>query len=148
MQLQTVMLYLRHDFYNIIFKIKHKLYIASGSAPPKDKLWLRTWSGLRTACDRLFLLAVEMPVIISVCFLSISALTPYFRLDSYTVLYWGHGNKSYRWWGWQCCRLSPLCIPLQPSLAYVNHSTALVAREGYHVIITTNICANSMARRL
>jgi hypothetical protein len=28
-----VMLYL-HDFYNIIFKIKGKLYIASGSAPP------------------------------------------------------------------------------------------------------------------
>jgi hypothetical protein len=25
--------YLRHDFYNIIFKIKHKLYIAPGLAP-------------------------------------------------------------------------------------------------------------------
>jgi hypothetical protein len=33
MQLQTVMLYLRHDFYNIIFKIKHKLYIAPGVSP-------------------------------------------------------------------------------------------------------------------
>jgi hypothetical protein len=30
----SVMLYLRHDFYNIIFTIKHKLYIASGSDPP------------------------------------------------------------------------------------------------------------------
>jgi hypothetical protein len=29
----SVLLYLRHDFYNIIFKIKHKLYIASGSGP-------------------------------------------------------------------------------------------------------------------
>jgi hypothetical protein len=28
------MLYLRHDFYNIIFKIKHKSYIASGLATP------------------------------------------------------------------------------------------------------------------
>jgi hypothetical protein len=27
------LLYLGHDFYNIILKIKHKLYIASGSAP-------------------------------------------------------------------------------------------------------------------
>jgi hypothetical protein len=27
-------LYSRHDFYNIIFKMKRKLYIASGSAPP------------------------------------------------------------------------------------------------------------------
>ena len=26
-------LYLRHDFYNIIFKIKYKLYRASGSGP-------------------------------------------------------------------------------------------------------------------
>jgi hypothetical protein len=26
------MLYLQHDFYNITFKIKHTLYIASGSA--------------------------------------------------------------------------------------------------------------------
>jgi hypothetical protein len=29
----SVMFYLQHGFYNIIFKIKHKLYIASGSAP-------------------------------------------------------------------------------------------------------------------
>jgi hypothetical protein len=38
------MLYLQHDFYNIIFKIKHKLYIALGLAPPplKEKLWVRT----------------------------------------------------------------------------------------------------------
>jgi hypothetical protein len=31
------MLYLRHNFYNIIFKIEHKLYIASGSAPTPVK---------------------------------------------------------------------------------------------------------------
>jgi hypothetical protein len=37
------MLYLQHDFYNIVFKIKHKLYIPSGSAPsPKQKSWVRT----------------------------------------------------------------------------------------------------------
>jgi hypothetical protein len=30
----NVMLCLQHDFYNIIFKIKHKLYIDSGSASP------------------------------------------------------------------------------------------------------------------
>jgi hypothetical protein len=33
----SVMFYLQHDFYNIIFKIKRKLCIASGSAPPKEK---------------------------------------------------------------------------------------------------------------
>jgi hypothetical protein len=27
-----------HDFYNIIFKIKHKLYIASESAPHQGKI--------------------------------------------------------------------------------------------------------------
>jgi hypothetical protein len=31
-------LYLRHAFYNIIFKIKHKLYIASGSAPRSPQM--------------------------------------------------------------------------------------------------------------
>jgi hypothetical protein len=31
------MLYLRQDFYNIIFKIKHKFYITSGSATPPAK---------------------------------------------------------------------------------------------------------------
>jgi hypothetical protein len=30
----SVMLYLRHDIYKIIFKIKHILYFASGSDPP------------------------------------------------------------------------------------------------------------------
>jgi hypothetical protein len=33
----SVMLYLQHDFYNIIFKIKHKLYTASGYAPPPPR---------------------------------------------------------------------------------------------------------------
>jgi hypothetical protein len=40
---KSVMLYLRHDFYAIIFKIKHKLHIATGSAPPKENFWVRTW---------------------------------------------------------------------------------------------------------
>jgi hypothetical protein len=37
----TVMLYLQHDFCNIIFKIKHKLYIPSGLGsppPPQTKI--------------------------------------------------------------------------------------------------------------
>jgi hypothetical protein len=39
----SVILYLQHDFYNIIFKIKHKLYIATESAltslpPPQGKI--------------------------------------------------------------------------------------------------------------
>jgi hypothetical protein len=33
----SVILYSQHDFYNIIFKIKHKLYIASGSDPPPQE---------------------------------------------------------------------------------------------------------------
>jgi hypothetical protein len=45
----SVMLYLQHDFYNISFKIKHKLYIASGSDPPpsKEKFWVCAWSAWR-----------------------------------------------------------------------------------------------------
>jgi len=36
----VLQLYLRHDFYDVVFKIKRKLYIASGSAPPpKKKSW-------------------------------------------------------------------------------------------------------------
>jgi hypothetical protein len=35
-------LYLRHDFYNMIFKIKHKSYVVSRSSftphPPKEKI--------------------------------------------------------------------------------------------------------------
>jgi hypothetical protein len=31
---ECVIMYLQRDFYNIIFKIKHKLYVASWSAPP------------------------------------------------------------------------------------------------------------------
>ena len=34
MQLQTVMLCLRHDFYNTNFKTRHKLYITLRYAPP------------------------------------------------------------------------------------------------------------------
>jgi hypothetical protein len=34
MQLKSVVLYLQHDFDNIIFKIEHKIYIASGLGPP------------------------------------------------------------------------------------------------------------------
>jgi hypothetical protein len=30
----SVMLCLQHGFYNVIFKIEHKFYVASGSAPP------------------------------------------------------------------------------------------------------------------
>jgi hypothetical protein len=35
--LERVMLPLRHDFYNMIFKIKHKLYTASGSGTHRQK---------------------------------------------------------------------------------------------------------------
>jgi hypothetical protein len=34
---KSVMLCLKHDFYKTIFKIKHKLYIVSGSATPQGK---------------------------------------------------------------------------------------------------------------
>jgi hypothetical protein len=40
---------LRHDFYNTIFKIKHKLYIAFGSSrlfpppPGNEKFWMHTY---------------------------------------------------------------------------------------------------------
>jgi hypothetical protein len=43
----SVMEYFKHDFYNIIFKIKHKFYITSLCQPPrphpsKKKFWVRT----------------------------------------------------------------------------------------------------------
>jgi hypothetical protein len=38
---QRCYVYLQHDFYNKICKIKHKLYFGSGSVPPKLKLWVR-----------------------------------------------------------------------------------------------------------
>jgi hypothetical protein len=37
---------IQHDFYNRIFKIKHKLYTFSRSAPPpprSETFWVRTW---------------------------------------------------------------------------------------------------------
>jgi hypothetical protein len=43
----SVMLYFQHDFYNLIFITKHKLYIASGSPhppPPEEKFCVRTCS--------------------------------------------------------------------------------------------------------
>jgi hypothetical protein len=39
----SVMLYLQHDLYDIIFEVKSKVYIASGSAPPKEKSWVCAW---------------------------------------------------------------------------------------------------------
>jgi hypothetical protein len=40
---KNVMLCLQHDFYNTVFKITHKLYIAWGSAH-KEKFWVRAWN--------------------------------------------------------------------------------------------------------
>jgi hypothetical protein len=37
----SVVLCLQHGFHNIIFKIKHKFYIASGSAAPRKILGAR-----------------------------------------------------------------------------------------------------------
>jgi hypothetical protein len=48
---ESGMLYLQHDFYNITFKVKHKLYIASGSAPPpSEKFWVRAWVDVLITC--------------------------------------------------------------------------------------------------
>jgi hypothetical protein len=49
----SLKLYLHYDLRNIIFKIKHKLYIASGSAPPpphKENFWVRTCLRLPYCC--------------------------------------------------------------------------------------------------
>jgi hypothetical protein len=50
------MLCLQHGFYNIIFKIKHKLYIASEVSPsppppPKGHFWVRICTQLCCAHD-------------------------------------------------------------------------------------------------
>jgi len=37
-------LYLQHDFYIIIFKVKHKLCITSGSSPCNDEFWVCAWA--------------------------------------------------------------------------------------------------------
>ena len=47
MQLQMVLMLqvcLWHDFYNIVFTLKHNLYIASGSAPSTKIFWVHTRS--------------------------------------------------------------------------------------------------------
>ena len=44
------MLYLRHEFYNIISKIEHKLHVASGSAP-SETFWVRTCSKVTAYCE-------------------------------------------------------------------------------------------------
>jgi hypothetical protein len=44
----SLMLYIQHDFYNIIFKMEDKLYIDLGSPPPSGKksgcarVWMET----------------------------------------------------------------------------------------------------------
>jgi hypothetical protein len=44
MQLQKVLYYTYDMIFITIFKMKHKLYTASGSPPPpNEKSWLRTW---------------------------------------------------------------------------------------------------------
>jgi hypothetical protein len=43
----SVMLYLQHDFCNIIFKVENKLYTALWPAPPpppKEEFWVRACS--------------------------------------------------------------------------------------------------------
>jgi hypothetical protein len=54
----SVMLYLQQDFYTIIFKIKHKLYIASGSAPPPPPV-KNTGCALKPKSSILFLFAAS-----------------------------------------------------------------------------------------
>jgi len=44
-------LYLRRDFYNTIFKLKHKLHTTSGSNSPQCKFWVRTWLSVYVADD-------------------------------------------------------------------------------------------------
>jgi hypothetical protein len=43
----SVMLYVQHEFYNLIFKIKHKLHIPQGRPlpPTKEKFWVHTSDG-------------------------------------------------------------------------------------------------------
>ena len=36
----VLQLYQWHDFYNILFKIEHKLHVASESVPPAPSAWL------------------------------------------------------------------------------------------------------------
>jgi hypothetical protein len=57
---KSVMLYLQHDFYNIIFKVTHKLHTALGSVPPKEKFWVR-------ACRRPVITVTVLSSVCSLC---------------------------------------------------------------------------------
>ena len=84
MQLQTVMLYLRHDFYNIIFKIKHKLYIALGSDPsPKEKFWVCTCFKDQWSCHVIPALNVGHPLWPTQC---VCALLKFLEVNSHRDL--------------------------------------------------------------
>jgi hypothetical protein len=40
------------------------------------------------------------------------------------------------------------CIPLLPTLSYANQPEALITNKGYHIVITTTIHVNRVAKRL
>jgi hypothetical protein len=54
----SVMLYLWHDFYNIIFKIKQIIYSLRVSLPPppNENFWLRTWCQIQVVRNNSVLL--------------------------------------------------------------------------------------------
>jgi hypothetical protein len=70
---KSVMLYLQHDFYNIIFKNKLKFYLALVSAPPppppKEKFWARTWLRMihKTRRDISSWIAIFLSLLVSHC---------------------------------------------------------------------------------
>jgi len=53
-----LLLYLWHDFYNMVFEIKHTLCIASGlgTHPPSKKFWVCASLCLKTEPDNLYLM--------------------------------------------------------------------------------------------
>jgi hypothetical protein len=61
MQLQTVLCYTYDMIFITIFKIKHKLYTASGSAfspSPTETFWLRTWCQIQVVRNNEVLLVI------------------------------------------------------------------------------------------
>jgi hypothetical protein len=129
-------LYLRYDFYNIIFKIKHKLYISSGSAHPS--------SMKSSGCEP------DILQVITSFKLSILLLCMCFSSLHASAIPSTKSSCSH-WWDWSCTKADVAmlccCSPhLDLLLLIYNESDVNVVTELW--LLVCSLSANSIARSL